>query len=313
MLQARAARIALTSAAFMVAAGPAVGQDAGAGDRISPLFAEGLDLRLDLDDVYPGQVPPGEPDSPDSGEDLPLLAARDTNWTIDIQPYVWVPLRIDGDSTVNGFTAPLDMTLSDLFDTFDPFGLTLRIEAWNEDGWGLIFDGMYARVDGDEVTGSSAVPQVDVEVEQGIVDFGLGLRVFDEPIGSGDTDLRLVLDLLGGPRVQILRQDITLSPGPDLGDDKAWVEPFIGGRVSLLVGERWAFVVRGDASGFGIGDASDLTWNLLAGAGYRFTDLFELNLGYRFLSIDYEDGSGFSRFGLDALMHGPWLGASFRF
>jgi hypothetical protein len=313
MVTTKTARLVLMSAGFAIAAAPVCGQGAGDQDRMSALALEGLDLRLDFDDVFLGQVSTGRPQAAGSGEGITPLWDRDTNWLIEVQPYIWVPTDLDGNATVNGITVPLDFTLSDLFDTFDGVALTLRIEAWHQNGWGLLFDGMYINLDGDELTGSGAFPQVDIEIEQGIIDLGGGYRLVDDPVGDGDTNLHLRLDLLGGARVQILRQDVILSPGPDLGDDKAWVEPFIGGRVTLFIDRRWAVVVRGDVSGFGIGDASDLTSNLLVGVGYQFTDLFQLRAGYRVLDIDYEDGSGFSRFGLDATFHGPWLGFTFVF
>ncbi len=313
MLTKKATRIALASAGFMMAAAPVCGQGAGGQDRMSPLSFEGLDLRLDFDDVFLGQVSTGEPDPAENGDGLTPPWERQTNWTVDLQPYIWIPFRVDGDSTVTGLTVPLDYTLGDLLDDFDIIALSLRLEAWHKDGWGLLFDGMYVYLDGEELTGSGSVPRVDLVIEQAIVDFGGGYRVFDDAIGNGDTDLHLTFDLLGGARVQYLRQDITLSPGPNPGGDAAWVEPFIGGRVSLHVNRRWAFVVRGDAGGFGIGDASDLTWNLLVGVGDQFTNLFQLRAGYRVLDIDFEEGSGFSRFGLDATLHGPWLGFTFVF
>ncbi|MHC4350073.1 MAG: hypothetical protein ACYS15_16285 [Planctomycetota bacterium] len=309
MLTKKPTRIALAGAGLMMAAAPVCGQGAGGQDRMSPLTLEGLDLRVDFEDVFFGQVGSSAANAPDT---VTPIWDRETNWLIEVQPYIWVPIRLDGDSTVNGLTVPLDFTISDMFDTFEGVALTLRVEAWNKDGWGLLFDGMYVNLDGEEVTGSSAFPQVDVEIEQGIIDLGGGYRLVDDPVGS-DTNLHVGFDVLGGARVQILRQDITLRPGPDPGDDKAWVEPFIGGRVSLYIDRHWAVVVRGDVSGFGIGDASDLTWNLLVGVGYQFTNLFQLRVGYRVLDIDYEDGSGFSKFGFDATMHGPWLGFTFVF
>ncbi|MHC4274736.1 MAG: hypothetical protein ACYTGE_01930 [Planctomycetota bacterium] len=301
------------SAAFIVATVPVCGQGADGQDRMSPLALEGLDLRLDFDDVFLGQVSTAQPDPAASGDGVTPIWDRETTWLVEVQPYIWLPTNLDGDATVNGLTVPLDLTLSDIFDTFEGVALTLRVEAWNKDRWGLLFDGMYINLDGDELTGSSAFPQVDIEIEQGIIDLGGGYRFVDDPVGSGDVDLHLRFDALGGARVQILRQDIILSPGPNPGDDKAWVEPFIGGRVVLFIDERWAVTVRGDVSGFGIGDASDLTWNLLIGVGYQFTNLFQLRVGYRVLDIDYEDGSGFSKFGFDATMHGPWLGFTFVF
>ena len=51
-------------------------------------------------------------------------------------------------------------------------------------------------------------------------------------------------------------------------------------------------------SGFSIGSATDLTWNLYAGVDWRFSPSFDLKLGYRLLDIDYDNGSGSDEFGL---------------
>ena len=60
----------------------------------------------------------------------PGLEATATPWTVDVQPYIWNPARIDGDSTVSGSTADLDLTFSDVIDDFDKiFALTGRVEA----------------------------------------------------------------------------------------------------------------------------------------------------------------------------------------
>ena len=75
---------------------------------------------------------------------------------------------------------------------------------------------------------------------------------------------------------------------------------------------RWLFTVRGDISGFGIGDGSDITLGALAGAGYEFAKHWAVELGYRFYYIDYMDGSGANAFGQEGSMHGPWLGVAYQ-
>ncbi len=73
------------------------------------------------------------------------------------------------------------------------------------------------------------------------------------------------------------------------------------------------FAVRADASGFGIGSASNLTWSLNAGGSWHFTPAFDLKFGYRLIDLDYDNGSGVNEFGLDLRMHGPYIAATFRF
>jgi hypothetical protein len=59
----------------------------------------------------------------------------------------------------------------------------------------------------------------------------------------------------------------------------------------------------------GFGAGSDLTWDVLAAAGYQWNDRFSLVAGYRALGVDY-DKDGFV---YDVVQHGPILGAVFRF
>ena len=63
----------------------------------------------------------------------------------------------------------------------------------------------------------------------------------------------------------------------------------------------------------GLGVGSDFTWNFLAFMGYEFTRHVAFLVGYRILSINYEEGSGHDLFVYDVTMSGPILGLAFRF
>ncbi|MHC5001897.1 MAG: porin family protein [Planctomycetota bacterium] len=247
----------------------------------------------------------------------PGPAAATEPWRLDVQPYIWIPAVIDGTSTVSGSTADLDLTFSDIWDNFDEvFALTGRFEAWRGD-WGIIVDGMYVTIGGEfdvDLPGPGPdVTDIDVDVDQAIADIALGWRVVDRPLREGDGDgPRLFVDLIGGGRYQYLKQEIRLPP-TTLGTSKDWMELLVQARIGLQLNDTVTVAVRADASGFGIGSASDLTWNLLAGVNLTLSPKFDLKLGYRMLDIDYDNGSGVDEFGLDVTMHGPYLGGSIRF
>ncbi len=248
----------------------------------------------------------------DDAVDLAALGADE--WRVKFQPYIWIPAKIDVDSTVAGATVDLDLTFGDVLDNFDEiFALSGRVEAWKGD-WAIIFDGFYVRIEGDfevDPFGPGPIEDLNVEVEQSLVDLNLGWRIIDKPVG--DKDIRLRVDLFGGMRYQYLKQEIDLSVGPTLGTSKDWVEIMIGGRATWQLNENWAFGVRGDASGFGIGSATDLTWNVYAGFDYAKSSKLDFIFGYRILDIDYSNGTGIEEFGLDGTMHGPYIAATFRF
>ena len=236
---------------------------------------------------------------------------NDSGWTVDLILYLWLPFIVDGDSTVGPVTAPLDLTISDVFDLFTPFGLMGRVEVWKDNRFGFIFDGMYVRLESIDL-----IPPIggaiNLNIEQAMLDFLVAWRAINTQLGEGDFP-RLVFDVIGGARVQYLKQTVTFPLLPDLGGSEWWVEPVIGGRIVLPLSPHWLINIRGDVSGFGIGNASDLTWNFLAGVGWSVNDWFTLQLGYRFLGIDYSSGSGLSALGIDVTMHGPWLGFQFTF
>jgi hypothetical protein len=92
---------------------------------------------------------------------------------------------------------------------------------------------------------------------------------------------------------------------------KTWFDPILIARLSADIRDTWLFQFRGDIGGFGVG--SDLTWQLQAYAGYRFSKLFQLAAGYRILSIDYDKGVDKERFIYNVDTFGPVIRMGFNF
>ena len=59
--------------------------------------------------------------------------------------------------------------------------------------------------------------------------------------------------------------------------------------------------------------ARKVTWQIFPTVGFKFTDHFSLEVGYRWLDLDYETGDGNERFAYDVLTQGPVGGLAFRF
>ena len=90
-----------------------------------------------------------------------------------------------------------------------------------------------------------------------------------------------------------------------------WWDPIVGANLSLPLGKRFSLNLRGDVGGFGVG--SDLTWQVFPYLDWQFAKWGSLQLGYRWLYMDYETGSGASRFKYDMLNQGAQLGFTFHF
>jgi len=238
-------------------------------------------------------------------------------WDFQFTPYFWLA-ELDGDSTLSGIMGSAELEFSELWDFVD-FGASGRLEAWNGK-WGFLVDASYLDLGADYTTsvGPAAI-DTEVDLRQTIVDIGLAYRLIHKPVGRDGTQ-SLALEPLGGVRYEYLKQEAKLNvaagpfaAGTTIGGDEEWVEPFVGVRLTWAISETLAAAIRGDIGGFGIGSASDLTWNLLAGVDWQFRKNMSLKAGYRILDIDYERGSGTSAFGLDAQMKGPILGLSIYF
>jgi hypothetical protein len=76
--------------------------------------------------------------------------------------------------------------------------------------------------------------------------------------------------------------------------------------ISIFYGQ-----VRAVIGGFGIG--SDLAWQAQAIAGYHFSKLFEMSIGYRVISLDYKHGSELDSFIYDVITYGAMVRLGFNF
>jgi len=106
----------------------------------------------------------------------------DSEWRVDLSPYVFLPYSVSGDSTIAGQTVSLDLDTSDLLDLLS-FALAGRLEVWKGD-FGFILDGNYIKLEaGGSVKTTGPLPvgvSIDADIRQLYVD-GLGsYRVINE-------------------------------------------------------------------------------------------------------------------------------------
>jgi hypothetical protein len=256
---------------------------------------------------------------------LPVYAQNQTSppdeWEIRLMPYVWMP-SLDADTTVNGLSGSVDVSFGDILDDYLDFVMFGRVEAW-KGKWGLTFDGVYFDLGLDDSFKGSRIGtsfELDIDVELGMADFGLAYRLF-EKISVRNPESKIIFEPYGGLRYSYLKQKADLNndiidvvpEGINLGKSEDWVEPFIGARIICGLTDKVSLKVRGDVGGFGIGSASRLTWNFVAGVDYKLSKKVSLDAGYRILDIDYSRGSGSDKFAVDARLEGPVIGMTILF
>jgi hypothetical protein len=69
-----------------------------------------------------------------------------------------------------------------------------------------------------------------------------------------------------------------------------WWDPIVDANLALPLGKAFSLNVRGDFGGFGVG--SNLTWQAFPYVSWQFTKWGSLQLGYRWLYMEYGTGSG---------------------
>lgn len=223
-------------------------------------------------------------------------------WRLKLTPYFWAT-GLDGDVGVGRLpSVQADMSFSDIWDELD-MSVMGMFEARNG-RWGILFDGFYAKLSPSAQTPGPLFGEAKLDLVQQFYSLAGAYRVVD---GSA------LLDVVAGLRYVYVKSDLELTPGLVAGRSASltedWIDGFAGLRGEYFFTDRWSVLGYVDVGGGG----SDLAWQALASVNFRFSDTLDVQLGYRNLSIDYDRGSGRSRFLYDVDMSGPYLSLGIRF
>lgn len=232
----------------------------------------------------------------------PALAA-DEEWQHTVVLY-GIGASIDGKAGIGSVSADVDVGFDDILDNLE-FGAMLAYRG--ERGRfavvaDLIFMALEQKKNG---LGPLGGAQAKVEADQLIVELDGSWAVTER------------LDAYGGLRYWELDTELDVVGGGPLGETLSadmtedWVDPIVGLRYAMPLSEHWDFIVRGDIGGFGVG--SDFTWHASAFANWQFSEHGSLLFGYRHMDVDYDDGSGSSRFRWDVGEGGPTVGFAWQF
>lgn len=211
-------------------------------------------------------------------------AARTDDWVFSVSPYFWAA-GIEGTiATLPGLpSADADMSFGDISNDLKPSGMVFF--RANKGRLGFAGDVQYVET---ESQSNALQPLFGSETLRS-TSFVLSALVNYLVLDDGRASLRLG----AGAHLWSVETDLKLAdgllPGRRITSDESWVDPIVGGGVVNLTPKVF---VRGWAYIGGFGIASDLTADLFAGLGYRFTDSISANLGYRWVKVD-DDEDGF--------------------
>jgi hypothetical protein len=276
-----------------------------------------------------GPAPPLAPSPP---------AIADSGWQFTIAPYGWFT-SVKGSTTVRGLKSNVDESFPDIVQKSDSvLGLMGHVEA-RHDNWSIYGDAVWSRLDfsHEKFRQASPVPGL-------VLATALSASVtYTSFIGEAGITYQLVrwawpnsasttaIDVLGGLRYwnQSLDLSVTVAGAANLvplGFQVAglravgksgtldWVDPLGGFRIRHTIAPGDELQLRADIGGFGVG--SKFSWQVFGGYGHDFNmwgTPVQGFIGYRALSVDYSKGVGFQKNGLNMVLHGPVIGAAFKF
>jgi hypothetical protein len=145
--------------------------------------------------------------------DAPATGDR---WTFVVAPYLWA-ISLDGKAKVKGVEADVDVPFSDAVKDLS-LGAMLLVDA-RKGRFGIAANGVVTRVSPDDEVGP-----LEIHVTTDLAQLGIGpyYRAVEWQYGESASGrpLRLVLEPWVGARLNHLRLELELHPGPQFDDSQ---------------------------------------------------------------------------------------------
>jgi hypothetical protein len=278
----------------------------------------------------------------------PLLPAP--GWRFDFEPYLFVPLTIQGkiffgrgrnllfpDSPgltvpTSPFNVKVNASLSDITSNLtNIFGVSGRVQAWNGN-LGIVAEGLYINSgfrnssDGGVLTVKDQfnipIPGFQIDTQNTLSIFSLGasyrlgpepLRKITDPSNPRNYYPAISFEFLAGFRYLSVFQSVKFDRGSRFEFSGSEVNPMLGGTFKLLLSKPLTLFFRADTSNLGGGNLKQY-YNLYAGVDWKFSGSFALRLAYRFNQIEFVKRGRFEGdSGLNLRSQGVQLGLSWQF
>lgn len=233
---------------------------------------------------------------------------KEKKWNFTAAPYLIFP-SMNGDVGLGDQIVNVDANPGDIFENLDG-GFMFFLEA-SKDKWIINVDFLFMNLGAKGLT-----PIIERDARVDLQQLGLTF--------NGMYQINNWLSAGVGFRVNSINQSFNIPAlaGPGPGDIElpeinrsmrnTWVDPLLVARaMTRFDGSKWRLGMIADIGGFGIG--SDFAWQINPFLGYQFSELFEIDLAYRWLAMDYNTGNGQDYFLYNMVISGPEIGFLFHF
>jgi hypothetical protein len=226
------------------------------------------------------------------------MKADDDGWHFSVSPYLWFP-GVHGTLGVRNQSASIHASPGDLLSHFR-FGLMGAVEPRYK-RFVMPFDMMWIRLQDNKGVpnlGDVTDRSVTVKGSEFLLTQKFGYRVINSEM--------IKVDALAGFRYWHFGQSLTFNPsGINFSKSQNWVDPLVGGRVQVFLSPKIVVNVLGDVGGWGAG--SQLDYQFAALLGYAIKPKWTLQGGFRYLFINYTNGTRF----VDLVTSGVLFGVTY--
>ena len=221
----------------------------------------------------------------------------DSEWMFTATPYVWAS-GMHGTVGVKGHKRRVDLSFSDIIGTMDA-GAMIAFQGHKGKRY-FFFDGMYLDSLDTEAVSSSLFADVNVTTTR--LQAAWGTRVMERGAST--------IDLFAGIRYWNVKNALKLRTSSTIVehyiDSESWLDPLVGINYETQLSPNLSFGLILDAGGFGIG--SRFTWGGLVDLTWRLSEHASLEVGYRYLTLDYESKG----FVMDTYNDGIFIGFTWK-
>lgn len=220
--------------------------------------------------------------------------SAEEGWKHTLVPlYLWAT-GVEGSAQIGSIEAPVSINFEDALDNLDT-AFTVHYEA-RKGRWGMLVDIFHLSLAPEGLL-PNGVP-LGVSLTNNIYELG----------GTYRPDAMNGVDVIFGLRGVDFELEASVSPVAKTSlANETWVDGFVGLRANIGLSDKFSFMVRGDV---GTG-ASDFVGNAVLILDYRFNKNVSMFGGYRWLTYDYETGSGRDHFAYDVTYEGPAIALRF--
>lgn len=203
------------------------------------------------------------------------------DWHFAISPYLWFP-GVHGGIGAAGREVGIHASAGDLLSHFR-FGLMGVVEP-SYKRVVMPLDIVWVRL-GDDRALTNLGTVANLKGSEFILTQKVGYRVIDRKM--------IKIDGLAGFRYWHFGQSVSFTTNSlNFSSSQNWVDPLVGGRITGSLTPKLSVIVAGDVGGWGVG--SQLDYQVVGLLGYRIKPALALQVGYRYLAVNYTNGGSFA-------------------